>query len=61
MTHRVPDPMQPECAACGAQEPGTPDKPVHLVPCSTCGPGVVYCGGECFSTHTPAVKTGATR
>lgn len=47
MTHHLPDPMRPECAGCGKQEPGT-----TLVPCTTCGDGVVYCGGECFSLHT---------
>lgn len=57
MTHRSPDPMQPECAACGKQEPGTPDEPVLLVPCSTCE--VAYCSEPCFSLHRQ--PTGASR
>lgn len=60
MTHRQPDPMLPECAVCGRQEPGTDERPVKLVDCSTCQ--VLYCGAPCFSLHrsTPA-KTGASR
>jgi hypothetical protein len=59
MTHRVPNPMEPECAACGKQEPGTVDEPVKLVECSTCQ--VAYCGAPCFSLHTPAKTTGSAR
>lgn len=60
MTHRLPDPMLPECAECGRQEPGTPEKPVKLVECSTCE--VLYCGEPCFSLHRrPAMATGASR
>jgi hypothetical protein len=60
MTHRLPDPLLPECAACGGQEPGTPEKPVKLADCSICG--VAYCSEPCFSLHRrPAMTTGAGR